>query len=78
MKQDDFAWYLENKDKLLNNNEFNGKYLVIRNKEIIGAYTNEDDAIFKTLEQGIKMDDFIVQLCAINDLSKCAVNDLSI
>ena len=70
MKQEDFAWYLENKDNLLSNNDYNGKYLVIKNKEVIGAYTNEDDAIFKTLEQGIKMDDFIVQLCAVNDLSK--------
>ena len=51
MKQEDFAWYLENKDKLLSNNDYNGKYLVIKNKEVIGAYTNEYDAIFKTLEQ---------------------------
>ena len=36
----------------------NHLYLVIKNKEVIGSYTNECDAIIKTLEQGIKMDDF--------------------
>ena len=68
-KQEDFQWYLENKEKLLSNNDYNGKYLVIKNNEVVGAYEKEDDAILQTLEKGIKIDDFIVQLCAVNDLS---------
>lgn len=56
----EFKYYLDKQDKLVK--EFNGKFIVIKNREVIGAYDTEVEAIEKTSEKYI-LGTFLVQKC---------------
>lgn len=56
----EFKYYLDKQDKLVK--EFNGKFIVIKNREVIGAYDTEVEAIEKTSEKHI-LGTFLVQKC---------------
>lgn len=56
----EFKYYLDKQDKLVK--EFNGKFIVIKNREVIGAYDTEVEAIEKTSEKH-ELGTFLVQKC---------------
>ena len=56
----DFKWFLENYDSLFK--EYGHKFFAIRNKEILGTYESEVDAINNTSDK-YPIGDFIVQEC---------------
>ena len=45
----EFQYYLDNQDEIVR--EYNGKFVVIKNCALIGAYDNELDALQKTKEE---------------------------
>ena len=67
MKQSDigslkkeFNYYLEHQDEFVK--EYNGKFIVIKDCEVIGAFDSELEAINKTSEK-YELGTFLVQKC---------------
>ena len=58
--ENEFRFYLENQSELVK--KYNGKYIVIKNKEIIGVFDSEIDAVEKTSEHH-ELGTFLVQKC---------------
>jgi hypothetical protein len=56
----EFAFYLESKDLLLM--KYVGRYVVIKNQEVIGAYDSKAEAVAET-SKSHEMGTFLVQLC---------------
>ncbi|NQT31293.1 MAG: hypothetical protein HQ588_03075 [Deltaproteobacteria bacterium] len=56
----EFKYYLEHQDELVK--KYNGKYIVIKDLEVIGAYDSELEAIEKTTEK-YELGTFLVQKC---------------
>jgi hypothetical protein len=56
----EFNYYLKNQDDLVK--RYNGKFVVIKGEEVIGAYENEREAVEKTSEQH-ELGTFLVQKC---------------
>lgn len=56
----EFEFYLENQAELAK--KFNGKYIVIKNQEVIGVFESEIEAIEKT-SANHKLGTFLVQKC---------------
>ena len=57
----EFNYYLERQDELVK--KYNGKFIVIKNCEVLGAFDSELEAIEKTAEQH-ELGTFLVQKCA--------------
>ena len=57
----EFQYYLDSRSELDNNYE--GKYIVIKNQEVLGAYDNEIEAIKETSKTH-ELGTFLVQLCS--------------
>jgi hypothetical protein len=60
-----FQYYLNNKQDLME--KYYGKWIVIKDEKIISSYGTEKEAINKTIESGLKMGEFIVQVVLQND-----------
>jgi hypothetical protein len=58
--ENEFKFYLENQSELVK--KYNGKYIVIKNSEIIGVFDSEIDAVEKTSEHH-ELGTFLVQKC---------------
>ena len=56
----EFKYYLGNQEKLVE--KYKGKYIVIKNKSVIGSYDSEQEAIEKTKEKH-ELGTFLVQIC---------------
>ena len=56
----EFEYYLDHQDELVK--EYNGKYIVIKNNKVIGAFNTEIEAIEKTAEKH-ELGTFLVQKC---------------
>lgn len=56
----EFKYYLEHQDELVK--KYKGKYIVIKNCEVIGSYDNEIEAITETSKDH-KLGTFLVQKC---------------
>ena len=56
----DFQYYLDHQGELVE--RYNGKFIVIRNQEVIGAYDSELEAIEETSKQ-YELGTFLVQKC---------------
>jgi hypothetical protein len=56
----EFNYYLEHQDELVK--KYNGKFIVIKNREVIGAFDSELEAIEKTTETH-ELGTFLVQKC---------------
>ena len=56
----EFRYYLEHQDELVE--KYNGKFIVIKNREVIGAFDSELEAIDKTAEKH-ELGTFLVQKC---------------
>ncbi len=61
MLDKEFKYFLDNQDELVK--KYNGKFIVIRDKEVIGAYDTFVDAYFITQERGTKLGTFLIQQC---------------
>jgi hypothetical protein len=57
-QEDNYKYFLENKDKLLK--EYPSKFLVIKNKEVIGVYDDQVTA-YTDASKDNKPESFIVQ-----------------
>jgi len=49
MLESEFNYYLKHQDDLLP--LYNGKFIVIRGEEVVGAYTDRSDAYYSSLEK---------------------------
>jgi len=56
----EFNYYLESQDELVK--KYNGKFIVIKNREVIGAFDSELEAVEKTAEKH-ELGTFLVQKC---------------
>lgn len=56
----EFDYYLKNQDKLVN--DYNGKFIAIKDCKVIGAYDSEMDAIKQTSKDH-ELGTFLVQKC---------------
>lgn len=56
----EFDFYLDHQDELVS--KYNGKFVVIKDDQVLGAYDNEMEAIEKTSEEH-KFGTFFVQKC---------------
>ena len=55
----EFAYFLANHDKLVE--KHNGKFVVIKNGEVIGLYDGQVEAVEKTQKEGHALGTFLVQ-----------------
>ena len=55
----EFKYYIDNQDKLVN--EYRGRFIVIKNQEVVGAYSTEHEAYIKTKEK-YELGTFLIQL----------------
>ena len=58
--QKEFDYYLQNQDGLVS--QYKGKFIVIKNCQIIGSYNSEIEAITETTKQH-ELGTFLVQKC---------------
>jgi hypothetical protein len=56
----EFKYYLEHQDELVK--KYRGKFIVIKNQEVIGLFDSELEAIEKTAEKH-ELGTFLVQKC---------------
>ena len=56
----EFKYYLEHQDELVK--KYNGKFIVIKNCEVIGVFDSELEAVEKTAEK-YELGTFLVQKC---------------
>jgi hypothetical protein len=66
MLETEFQFYLDHQAEFVA--QFRGKYLVIRNTEIIGVYDSDEEAYFQTLKQ-FEPGTFLIQFCEEGDAS---------
>jgi hypothetical protein len=56
----EFDYYLQHQDDLVR--QYKGKFIVIKNEQVIGAYDSETEAITTTLKEH-ELGTFLVQKC---------------
>jgi len=56
----EFKYYLEHQEELVK--KYNGKFIIIKNREVIGVFDSELEAIEKTAEK-YELGTFLVQKC---------------
>jgi len=64
--EEEFRFYLEKQDELTK--KYGGKFIVIRNSEIIGVFDSEIEAVQKTSIK-YELGSFLVQKCELGDAS---------
>jgi hypothetical protein len=62
----EFEFYVKNQNELVK--KYNGKFIVIKDAQVIGAYDKELEAIEKTIEKH-ELGTFLVQKCEPGDES---------
>jgi hypothetical protein len=60
MLDKEFKYYIEHQEDLVK--KYNGKYIVIKNNSILGAYDSEAEAYNKTIKYH-KLGTFLIQHC---------------
>lgn len=60
MLHDEFLWFIDNQDALVK--QYSGKYLVIRDQRVIGAYNTLLEAYFGA-QRGNPLGTFLIQKC---------------
>ena len=69
MLEKEFKYYLDNQDELVK--EYDGKFIVIKNHTVIGAYNTEMNAYNETLKEH-KLGTFLIQHCMPGEESHTA------
>ena len=62
----EFKYYIKHQDELVK--QYNGKFIVIKNRKVIGVYDSQSEAIEKTMEEH-ELGTFLVQKCEPGDES---------
>jgi hypothetical protein len=62
MLKDEFLYYLENQRQLVK--MYNNKFIVIKDKTVIGSYDREDIALFET-QKTHELGTFLIQKCTV-------------
>lgn len=62
----EFKYYLKNQIDLVK--KYNGKSIVIKGEEVIGAYDNKADAYFETQKEN-EIGTFLIQECSPGNMS---------
>jgi hypothetical protein len=62
--QEEFDYYIAHQDELLR--QYNGKYLVIKDKQVRGAFDTELDA-YKMASKEYELGSFLIQRCVPGD-----------
>jgi hypothetical protein len=60
MLETEFKYYLDHQDELVN--QYNGKFIVIKNNRVIGAYNSHGEAYAKATETEA-LGSFLIQHC---------------
>ncbi len=60
----EFKYYLSHQNELVE--KYNGKYLVLINNSVVGAYNDFADALYSSLEK-YQPGTFMVQLCTLGN-----------
>lgn len=60
MLKEDFEFYLNNQAELVK--KYNGKYLAIKDKKVIGVYASEFEAVTQT-QKNYELGTFLIQKC---------------
>lgn len=63
----DFRFYKANRDSLMRNPAYYGKYVVIKDRAVVRAFGDEDAAIDYMDAQGVPMGNYIVQAVREDD-----------
>ncbi len=66
MLEKEFNYYLDNQSELVE--KYNGKFLVIKEDQVIGTYDSESVALFET-EKAHEKGTFLIQFCESGDES---------
>lgn len=61
----EFQYYLDHQKDLVD--QYNGKFVVIKDANVVGAYDNELTAITDAREKGLKPGSFLVQFVSPGD-----------
>ena len=61
MLEKEYEYYLKHKNSLIE--KYVGKYIIIKNNDVIGAYESKEDAIKQTQIKH-KIGTFLIQLCS--------------
>lgn len=69
MLEKEFKYYLDNQNELVKKHD--GKFIVIKNQTVIGAYNTEMDAYNETLKEH-KLGTFLIQHCMPGEESHTA------
>jgi len=56
----EFKFYLKHQNELVE--KYDGQFVVVKGRKVIGAYNSEDEAIKKTIEEH-ELGTFLVQKC---------------
>ena len=64
MLEKEFQYYLANQAKLVE--QYNGKFIVIKDQKVIGVYDTQDAAFFET-EKVHELGTFLIQYCELGD-----------
>lgn len=60
MLEKEFQYYLDNQEELVN--KYNGKFIVIKNNSVIGAYSSHSEAYNESLKTE-ELGTFLIQHC---------------
>lgn len=61
MLEKEFQYYIDNQDEIVK--KYNGKYIVIKNNQVIGAYDTNIEAYDETTKTE-ELGTFLIQLCS--------------
>lgn len=61
MLETEFQYFLDNQDELVK--KYNGRFIVIKGKEVIGNHSTFVDAFYNTQDQGHELGSFLIQEC---------------
>lgn len=61
MLKDEFQYYLDHQSELVE--KYNGKFLVIKDKKVIGVYDNQEKAYFESKKEH-RLGTFLIQRCS--------------
>jgi hypothetical protein len=66
MLEKEFQYYLDHQDELVK--QFNNKFIVIKDGNVIGHYDNKDDAYFETQKEH-DLGSFLIQYCSPGNMA---------
>jgi hypothetical protein len=61
----EFQYYIDHQKELVD--EHNGKFVVIKDAKVVGAYDNELEAITEAQNKGLKVGTFLIQFVSPGD-----------